>query len=63
MKFLFLLTIALISLNTFSSELGEDQKSPCPFAVQSNSREAKPVVVENNVDTEQVEKEVKAIAK
>jgi hypothetical protein len=63
MKTLLLISIALTSLNLFASELGEDKKSPCPYAVQINSREAKPVEIESNVDMEQVEQEVKAISK
>lgn len=44
MKLLILITISIASLNVFSAELGEDQKSPCPFANQTSKREAKPVV-------------------
>jgi hypothetical protein len=68
MKNLLLISLALltISFNVFSAEIGEDQKSPCPYAVQSASREAKPIIpsiIEHNVDAEQAEKEMKTIAK
>lgn len=62
MKTLLLITMSILSLNTFASELGEDQKSPCPYAVQSASREAKQVVIENNTEAEQAEKEVKGLS-
>jgi hypothetical protein len=63
MKILLLLSVSLISFNAFSSDLGEDKKSPCPYAVQSSSREAKPVVIEHTTEGEQVESEIKAIRK
>ena len=47
MKFLFLIAITILSLNAFSAELGEDQKSPCPFLNQTSKREAKTVVSDN----------------
>lgn len=47
MKVLILLTVSIISLNVFSSELGEDQKGECPFLNQSSKREAKAVLVED----------------
>lgn len=63
MKILLLITLSLISLNSFSGELGEDKKSPCPYAVQSPNRDAKTVVIEHNTEAEQVEKEVRGISK
>ena len=52
MKLLILITISIISLNVFSAELGEDQKSECPYLNQS-SRDAKPVIaVESDVTKE-----------
>ena len=63
MKILLLITLSLTAFNSFSSELGEDKKSPCPYAVQSPNRDAKPVVIENNAEAEQAEKEVKGISK
>ena len=63
MKFLLLIALSLLSLNAFASELGEDQKSPCPYAVQSASREAKPVAIEHNTEAEQAESEIRAISK
>ncbi len=51
MKLLILITISIASLYVFSSELGEDQKSPCPYANQTSKREAKPLAA---VETETV---------
>lgn len=49
MKLLILITISIASLNVFSAELGEDQKSECKYADQSVKREAKIVA---QVETE-----------
>ncbi|MDD4973059.1 MAG: hypothetical protein PHY93_01845 [Bacteriovorax sp.] len=53
MKLLILITISIISLNVFSADLGEDQKSECPFLNQSSKRDAKPVeAVESEISKE-----------
>ncbi|MBC7427240.1 MAG: hypothetical protein H7336_01430 [Bacteriovorax sp.] len=44
MKALIILSLALVSFNVFAAEVGEEQKSPCPYASQTNKREAKVVV-------------------
>ena len=41
MKLLIIIALSLISLNVFSAEEGEQQKSPCPYADQSLERVAK----------------------
>jgi hypothetical protein len=53
MKLLILITISIASLNVFAAnEVGENQKSECPYANQGK-REAKPVVaVETEVKKE-----------
>ncbi len=43
MKALIILSLTLVSFNIFAAEVGEEQKSPCPYAVQTNKREAKVV--------------------
>lgn len=45
MKLLTLIALSLISLNVFSAEVGEDQKSPCPYADQG-ARVAKEKVID-----------------
>jgi hypothetical protein len=60
MKALIILSLALVSFNIFASEVGEEQKSPCPYAVQTNKREAK--VVEKPVEEIKAE-DVKTISK
>ncbi|MBC7715266.1 MAG: hypothetical protein H7177_18110 [Rhizobacter sp.] len=60
MKTLIILSLALVSFNVFAAEVGEEQKSPCPYANQSNKREAK--VVEKPAD-EIVKQEAKTISK
>lgn len=60
MKVLIILSLAVVSFNIFAAEVGEEQKSPCPYAVQTNKREAK--VVE--APAEEIKKdEVKVIRK
>lgn len=54
MKLLILIAISIASLNVFSAELGENQKSECPYANQSSKREAKQVVA---VESESEKKE------
>ena len=41
MKALIILSLSIISLNAFSAEVGEEKKSDCSYANQSNKREAK----------------------
>ena len=53
MKLIILLTLALSSLNIFSAELGENQKSECPHANQSAKREAKIVVDDSTKEVKQ----------
>lgn len=43
MKLLILITLSMISVNSFAAELGEDKKGECPFLDQSSKREAKHV--------------------
>ncbi len=43
MKALIILSLSIISLNAFSAEVGEEKKSECAYANQSNKREAKVV--------------------
>lgn len=55
MKLLILITISIASLNVFAAEVGENQKSECPYANQSSKREAKEVApAETEVKTEEV---------
>ena len=54
MKLLILITISIASLNVFSAEVGEDQKTPCPYANQSSKRDAKEVAATES-DVPQVE--------
>ncbi len=61
MKALILLSLTLVSLNTFASSVGEDKKSDCSFANQSSKREPKSVD-DKSADAEP-KKEVKTIAK
>jgi hypothetical protein len=43
MKTTLFIILALLSLNLFAGEVGEDQKSDCAFTNQSAKREAKEV--------------------
>jgi hypothetical protein len=43
MKTSLFIILALLSLNLFAGEVGEDQKSECDFTNQSAKREAKEV--------------------
>jgi hypothetical protein len=53
MKLLIIISLAILSFNVFSAELGEDQKGECPYANQSSKREAKEVApVETAVQQE-----------
>ena len=54
MKLLILITFSIASLNVFATEVGEDQKTPCPYANQSSKRDAKEVVSTES-DSQQVE--------
>ena len=62
MKALIIGSVLFFSLRAMSSELGEDQKSECPYASQTNLRQKK--VVEP-IETESTKEEgsVKAISK
>jgi hypothetical protein len=61
MKTLMILSLAIISLNAFSAEVGEDKKSDCAFANQSK-REKKEV--DDKVAAEETKgKEVKTLSK
>lgn len=55
MKALIIASILFFSLRAISAEEGENKKSECSYAVQTNKREAK--VVES---TEDIKKEVKS---
>lgn len=50
MKALVIASLLFFSLRAMSSEVGENQKSECPFANQTSKREAKVVV--DPVETE-----------
>ena len=63
MKTLLLISIALVSINTYASELGEDQKSPCPYANQTMKRDAKPQIEEVATSSEESSTEGKAVSK
>ncbi|MBC7427239.1 MAG: hypothetical protein H7336_01425 [Bacteriovorax sp.] len=43
MKALIIASLVFFSLRAMSAEVGEEQKSPCPYASQTNKREAKVV--------------------
>jgi hypothetical protein len=60
MKALIILSLALLSLNAFASEVGEEKKSPCQFADQTNKRTAKVVITPAS---EEVKKDSKALSK
>ena len=60
MKALIILSLSIISLNSFSAEVGEEKKSECLYANQSSKREAK--VVEQAVKQE-IKKEAKGFSK
>ena len=57
MKILILISLSVLSLNVFSAELGEEQKSPCPYLDQSSKRDAK-VVLPVEVDIKKKGSEV-----
>ena len=59
MKALIILSLTIVSLNVFGAEVGEEKKTPCPFADQGK-RAAK--VVEIPVSKE-VKEDVKNAAK
>ena len=60
MKLLILITISIASLNVFAAnEVGENQKSECPYANQGK-REVKVVAP---VETEVVKEEAKNVSK
>ena len=63
MKFLILITIAIASLNVFSNELGENQKSECPYANQTSSRDAKDLKDVKASEAEAPLAEVRTISK
>ena len=46
MKALIISSLLFFSLRAMSSEVGENQKSECPYASQTSKREAKVVAVE-----------------
>ena len=43
MKAIIIASLVFFSLRAMSSEVGEEKKSPCPYASQTNKREAKVV--------------------
>lgn len=43
MKLLIMFLFSLLAFNVLSAEEGENPKSECPYAVQTNKREAKVV--------------------
>lgn len=60
MKALIISSLLFFSLRAMSSEVGEELKSPCQFANQSNKREAKVVVT---TASQEVKKEAQGISK
>jgi hypothetical protein len=57
MKFLTVILFSLLALNVYSAEEGEDQSSICPYASQTNKREAKVVApVETDIKKEEESK-------
>ncbi|MBC7715265.1 MAG: hypothetical protein H7177_18105 [Rhizobacter sp.] len=60
MKALIIASLVFFSLRAMSAEVGEEQKSPCPYASQTNKREAK--VVEAPA-TETAKEEAKTMSK
>ena len=61
MKALLIASVLLFSLRAMSSEVGEDKKSPCPFADQG--KRATKVVEEVAKDSEEKTPEAKVISK
>ena len=53
MKALIISSLLFFSLRAMSSEVGEDQKSSCPYASQTSKREAKVVAVEDTDSNEE----------
>jgi hypothetical protein len=60
MKALLIASVLLFSLRAMTAEVGEDKKSPCPYADQGK-REAK-VVVEPATDGTEKKEEAKGIS-
>jgi hypothetical protein len=57
MKALVIASLLFFGLRAMSAEEGEDQATPCPYAVQSNKREAKVVApVETDIKKEEESK-------
>ena len=54
MKALVIASVLFFSLRAISSEVGENQKSECPFADQTSKREAKAVEVEESVSKDEI---------
>lgn len=55
MKALVIASLLFFGLRAMSAEVGENQKSECPYANQSSKREAKEVApVESEIKTEEV---------
>lgn len=54
MKALVIASVLFFSLRAMSSEVGENQKSECPFANQSSKREAKVVEVEDSISKDEI---------
>ena len=62
MKTLILLSLTLVSLNTFAAEVGEDKKSDCSASVQTSTRAAKENIA-NTSSSEDKTPAVKTISK
>ncbi len=60
MKALIILSLTIVSLNSFSAEVGEDKKGECIYSNQSNKRDAKEVVATSSDDKKP---ESKAVSK
>ena len=60
MKALIIASLLFFGLRAMSAEVGEDQKTPCPYANQTAKREAK---VTAPVETEDSAVETKTVSK
>lgn len=62
MKTFILLTLTMISFNSFAAEVGEDKKSDCSASVQTSVRAAKEAIVDTS-STQDNASSVKTISK
>ena len=62
MKALLIVSVLFFSLRAMSAEVGEDKKSECQFADQSNKRDAKVIIEDTNSDKKETAAEDKAVS-